>query len=65
LICKGADQEKKAYQVNEEKLITELKNATQVLRRQIPQDVVDVNTRVLLRNLADNTVVEYNLLDKK
>ena len=55
-------RKKKLTKFNEEKIIRELKGATQVLRSQLPPDVVDVNTRVSLLDLTDNTEVAYDFV---
>ena len=47
---------------NEEKVTNELKGAMQVLRRNLPSDVVDVNTKVELLDLTDNKEVTYEFV---
>lgn len=46
----------------EEVLEHELRHARQVLRRDLPQDVVGVNTRVLIKNLSTEEELEYKLV---
>lgn len=42
-----------------EMLHNQLKNAVQVLRRELPEDVVAINTRVTIRQQPDNQEKEY------
>lgn len=53
---------KKLSKYNEEKLHLELRNAKQVLSKDIPDDVVTVNRKVTLTDLATGHVSEYNLV---
>lgn len=43
----------------EKRLAEELKNATQVLRRDLPADVVTVDRKVTLKDHTNNTETEY------
>lgn len=43
----------------EKRLAEELKNATQVLRRDLPEDVVTVDRKVTLKDHTNNTETEY------
>ena len=43
----------------EKRLADELKNATQVLRRDLPADVVTVDRKVTLKDHTNNTETEY------
>lgn len=61
-LLKEQIRKRKLTKFNEEKIIRELRSATQVLRSQLPPDVVDVNTRVLLLDLTDNTEVTYDFV---
>lgn len=45
---------KKVTRQEEELLFTELKKASQVLRRDLPQDIVSVNRRVTYKNHTNN-----------
>lgn len=47
---------------NENKLAGELKNATQLLRKHIPDNVVDVDTRVLVLDLQTNERTQHRFV---
>lgn len=50
---------KKVTQQEEDLLLLELKNAKQVLRRDLPNDIVTVNRRVKIKDHTDNNEKEY------
>ncbi|WP_417857586.1 GreA/GreB family elongation factor [Xanthomarina gelatinilytica] len=50
---------KKVTQQEEELLLLELKNAEQVLRRDLPENIVTVNRRVKIKDHNDNKEREY------
>lgn len=47
---------------NQEKLILELRNATQILNKDIPADVVTVNTRVRVKELETGAEATYTIV---
>lgn len=51
-------RKKKLNKLNEEKLELELRNAKQVLRKDLPADVVTVDTRVVVRDLETGEELE-------
>lgn len=50
---------KKVTRQEEELLLLELKNAKQVLSRDLPDDIVTVNRRVKIKNHTENKEKEY------
>ena len=50
---------KKVTKQEEELLLLELKNAEQVYRRDLPEDIVTVNRRVKIKDHTDNKEMEY------
>lgn len=50
---------KKVTKKEEDLLLLELKNAKQVLRRDLPDDVVTVNRRVKIKDHTENNEKEY------
>ncbi len=50
---------KKVTREEEDLLLLELKHAKQVLRRELPDDVVTVNRRVKIKDHTDNKEKEY------
>ncbi|WP_299399138.1 GreA/GreB family elongation factor [uncultured Gelidibacter sp.] len=52
-------RKKKVTKQEEELLLLELKNAQQVLRRELPEDVVTVNRRVKIKDHTENKEKEY------
>ncbi|MAP81540.1 MAG: transcription elongation factor GreAB [Aequorivita sp.] len=50
---------KKVTREEEELLTLELKNAQQVLRRELPEDIVTVNRRVKIKDHTENKEKEY------
>jgi len=50
---------KKVTKQEEELLLLELKEAKQVLRRDLPNDIVTVNRRVKIKDYTDNKEKEY------
>lgn len=53
---------KKVTQVQEEILLTELRNAKQVLRKDLPEEIVTVGKKVTLKDLSTNQEMEYNFV---
>lgn len=53
---------RKLSKYNEEKLILELKSAQQVLNKDLPEDVVTVNTRVKVKELVSGDESIYSLV---
>jgi len=53
-LIKDHVRRKKVTQQEEELLFLQLKGATQVLRKDLPLDVVSVNRKVTYKNLIDN-----------
>ena len=47
----------------ENRLIQELRMAKQVLRKDLPADIVNVNQKVTIKNHTDNTTNEYLFVD--
>lgn len=58
-LIKDHVRRKRTTKEEEELLTTQLKNAQQVLRRDLPEDVVTVNTKVKLRDVASGEEKEY------
>lgn len=46
----------------ENRLLSELKTAKQVLRKNLPEDIVTVNKTVTIKDHADNQEYEYNFV---
>lgn len=53
---------KKVTNEEEERLVLELKNAKQVRRKELPNDVVTVNRRVKIKDHTANKEEEYNFV---
>ncbi len=53
---------KKLSKYNEAKLELELKTASQVLRSELPENIVDVNTRVRVKEVATGNEFTYDLV---
>lgn len=53
---------RKLSKYNEAKLVLELKSANQVLRSELPADIVDVDTRVRVKELATGNEFTYDLV---
>ena len=53
---------KKVTQVQEEILLTELRNAKQVLRKDLPEEIVTIGKKVTLKDLSTNQEMEYNFV---
>lgn len=53
---------KKVTQVQEEILLAELRNAKQVLRKDLPEEIVTVGKKVTLKDLSTNQEMEYNFV---
>ena len=62
-LIKDQIRRKRVTQAEEDLLNNELKNARQVLRRELPQDVVTVNRRVTLKDHTNNTEKTYIFVD--
>jgi len=62
-LIKDQIRRKRVTQAEEDLLNNELKNARQVLRRELPQDVVTVNRRVTLKDHTNNTEETYIFVD--
>lgn len=58
-------RKKKLNKTNEERLEKELKNAKQVLNRDLPENVVTVNTEVLLRDLQTDEEIKQKFVAPK
>jgi regulator of nucleoside diphosphate kinase len=56
---------KKLSKYNEAKLELELKTASQVLRSELPENIVDVDTRVRVKEVATGNEFTYNLVAPK
>lgn len=61
-LLKDQIRRKKLSLFNEGKLIEQLKNAKQVLRNQLPDNVVDVHTKVVLTDLDTQETVTYTFV---
>ena len=53
---------KKVTQVQEEILLAELRNAKQVLRKDLPEEIVTIGKKVTLKDLSTNQEMEYNFV---
>lgn len=53
---------RKLSKYNEAKLEMELKSASQVLRSELPEQIVDVNTRVTVKEIATGNTFTYDLV---
>lgn len=58
-LIKDHVRRKKVTQQEEDRLLLELKNAKQVLRRELPNDVVTVNRRVKIKDHTSNNEKDY------
>ena len=58
-LIKDHVRRKKVTKQEEERLLLELKEARQVLRRDLPKNVVTVNRRVKIKDHTDNKEKEY------
>jgi regulator of nucleoside diphosphate kinase len=58
-LIKDHVRRKKVTQQEEDLLLSELKNAEQVLRRDLPDNIVTVNRRVKIKDHTDNKEKEY------
>lgn len=58
-LIKDHVRRKKVTPQQENRLLNELKNASQVLRRDLPKDVVSVNRKVILRDHDSNEEKEF------
>lgn len=61
-LIKDQIRRKQVTKAEENLLIAELKTAKQVLRKQLPNDVVTVNKRVSIKNHTDNTEQSYSFV---
>ncbi|WP_432714170.1 GreA/GreB family elongation factor [Pedobacter sp.] len=61
-LLKSHIRTRKLSKYNEAKLELELKSATQVLRSALPQNIVDVNTRVRVKELTTGNEFTYDLV---
>lgn len=61
-LLKDHIRRRKLSKFNEEKLKLELRYAKQVLRKELPEDVVTVNTCVRVRELESGTEFSYTLV---
>lgn len=62
-LIKDQVRRKRVTQAEEDLLNNELKNAQQVLRKELPQDVVTVNRKVTLKDHTNNTEETYIFVD--
>ena len=53
---------KKVTQTQEEVLLAELKNAKQVLRKDLPNEIVTIGKKVTIKDLSTNQEMEYNFV---
>lgn len=56
---KDVIRRKRVSKQEEERLIDELKSAKQVLRRELPEDIVTVDRKVTIKDHTENTEREY------
>ncbi|AMQ01368.1 Transcription elongation factor [Pedobacter cryoconitis] len=61
-LLKSHLRRRKLSKYNENKLELELRYARQVLHRELPEDVVTVNTRVRVKELVSGNEFTYNLV---
>ena len=61
-LLKDQIRRKKLSRFNEEKLIEQLKDAQQVLRNQLPGNIVDINTRVQLTELKSSETLTFTFV---
>lgn len=61
-LLKDQIRRKKLSPFNEAKIIEQLKYARQVLRRQLPDNVVDINTKVRLTDLTSNETINFSFV---
>lgn len=61
-LLKAYIQKKRLSRHNELKLEEELKSAKQIVRRNIPEKIVDLNKRVRIKELDSEQEFEYNLV---
>lgn len=61
-LLKDQIRRKKLGQANEQSLEKQLRKAVQVLRRDLPANVVDVNTAVLVKDLETNEQTEFKFV---
>ncbi|PRY52840.1 regulator of nucleoside diphosphate kinase [Arcticibacter pallidicorallinus] len=61
-LLKDQIRRRKLSKFNEAKLERELKSATQVLRRDLPADVVTADTRVTVKDLESGAETTYKLV---
>ncbi|MFA7470908.1 MAG: GreA/GreB family elongation factor [Weeksellaceae bacterium] len=58
-LIKDHVRRKKVTQEQEKRLLEELKGASQVLRKELPEDVVSINRKVTLRDHTSNSEQEF------
>ena len=61
-LLKEQIKKKKLSRSNEEKLELELKNAKQVLNKDLPNDVVTINTAVIVKDLQNGEEIEQKFV---
>lgn len=61
-LIKNQIHRKRVSKEQESLLVEELKNAKQVLRRELPEDVVTVDRVVTIKNIEDGTQKNYHLV---
>jgi len=61
-LLKDQIRRKKLSNLNEANLIEQLKNATQVLRKDLPDNVVDINRKVRLADVETGENYTYNFV---
>lgn len=59
---KRSFKKKKVTQTQEEVLLAELKNAKQVLRKDLPNEIVTIGKKVTIKDLSTNQEMEYNFV---
>lgn len=64
-LIKDHVRRKKVTIAQEEILLTELKNASQVLRKDLPADVVSVDRKVKVKEITSNKEMEFLLVGPK
>lgn len=61
-LLKDHIRRRKLSQANESALETQLRNAIQVLRKDLPEDVVTTNTTVIVKDMDTNDQTEYKFV---
>jgi regulator of nucleoside diphosphate kinase len=61
-LIKECIHRKRVTRAEEELLLSELKTAVQMIRRELPSGIVDVGTRVLIKDHTSSVEKEYELV---